>query len=246
MEHGSIIENGVWGGRVALRPIFAPVLSGSRLIVEDYVDFKWHPGMSLKQKQRSISELHSEANQKHKLSRPLEISSKSDDSLGVSLSSFNLKFTTKKNNLTITVETAFKGSKVFENGGPFRDIFFIQPKDAKRDPRLRESGALTGFSFFGEEWDVKPRTAFYDWVYINALRAQPDLASRILNYDYFTDIEFNPDKSVNCQARSAAIFCSLSLRGQLDEKLSSPSAFLTIYEAGIPQPRHVNYHAPLL
>ena len=231
---------------MALRPIFAPSLDGENFILEDYVDFKWHPGMSKKQKQRSIAELHNEANAKHGLSKPLEISSKSEDDLGVALSSFNLTFTTKQRNLTLTVESAFQGSKTFERGGPFRDIFFLSPKDAKRDLRLRESGALTEFNFFGSVWGLKPRTAFYDWLYINALRTHPEFEQRISNYDYFTDIEFNPDKSVNCQARSAAIYCSLAARGLLDEKLTSPAAFITIYERGIPQPRHVNYHAPLL
>lgn len=231
---------------MALRPIFAPVLHGPRLIIEDYVDFKWHPGMSIKQKQRSVAELHMEANHKHALTRPLEISSKSEEEAGVRLSSFNLVFTTKKKNRAIRVECAFQGSKVFERGGPFKDIFFLEPKNAKRDPRLRESGSLIGFSFFGQNWGLKPRTAFYDWIYINALIGNPDLADQILNYDYFTDIEFNPDRSVNCQARSAAIYSSLAQRGLLEARIESPEAFRSIYEEGVPPPRHVNYHASLL
>ena len=216
------------------------------MIIEDYVDFKWHPGMSLKQKQRSIAELHHEANVKHGLGRPLEISSKSDQEIGVKLSSFNLKFTTQVKRTTLTVEAAFQGSKVFERGGPFRDIFALSPKDAKRDPRLRESGALIGFEFYGVKWDLMPRTAFYDWLYINALLKNPTLADDLMSFDYFTDIEFNPDRSVNCQARTAAIFSALKSRGILDKAVFSKESFVEMHRSGVPPPRHVNYHNPLI
>lgn len=231
---------------MAFRPIFAPLSAGTQLIIEDYVDFKWHPGLSLQQKQRSIAELHSEANIKHGIGKPLEISSKSDQDLGVKLSSFNLKFTTQKKKKTLTVEAAFQGSKIFERGGPFRDIFLLSPKEAKREPRLRESGALIGFNFYGVRWDLKPRTAFYDWLYINALLKNRDLSDDLMCFDYFTDIEFNPDRSVNCQARSAAIFSALRARGLLNEAMSGKEAFLEMHTAGVPFPRHVNYHNPLL
>ena len=44
--------------------------------------------------------------------------------------------------------------------------------------------------------------------------------SLIINYDFFTDIEFNHEKSLNCQARSAAIFVSLYQKGLLEECLA--------------------------
>lgn len=44
----------------------------------------------------------------------------------------------------------------------------------------------------------------------------------------FTDIEFNPKKSLNCQARSAAIFVSLERSGLLQQALSSPAHFKEI------------------
>lgn len=224
---------------MANRPIFAPMKTGSQLIIEEFVDFKWHPGMSLKQKQRSIADLHMEASRKFNLAKPLEISSKSDNSVGVALSSFNLKFTTKKG-LVLSVETAFQGSKVFEGGGPFRDLFSKAPKDAKRDPRLRESGNLVRFSFFGSDWPLIPRTAFYDWLYINALNKNPDLAAQAMQFDYFTDIEFNPMKSINCQARSLAIYLSLCQRGILERATSTSAEFLKIYDY-VPAPKSEIY-----
>jgi hypothetical protein len=231
---------------VAKRPIFAPVTEGPIFVLESYVDFTWHSGMSLKQKQRSIDELHNEASAKFSLQRPLEVSSKSDDALGVALSSFNLKFVTMKHRRLLSVEAAFQGSKVFERGGPFRDIFDMGPKDAKRDPRLRESGSLIGFSFYGTDWPLVPRTAFYDWLYINALLKNQSLADAVFNYDYFTDIEFNPERSVNCQARSVALFISLNKRGIIRDIFSDPLAFRSIYADHMPEPLHFNYHNVLI
>jgi hypothetical protein len=202
--------------------------------------------MSLKQKQRSIEALHTEASAKFDLHRPLEISSKSDNPVGVALSSFNLKFVTQRYGRTLTVEAAFQGSKVFEGGGPYRDLFDMNPKDAKRDPRLRDSGSLRSFLFYGSEWPLKPRTAFYDWLYINALLKNQELAEAASEYDYFTDIEFNPERSVNCQARSAALYLSLSRRGLLRDLIDNPDDFRLIYEEHMPEPLHQNYHEVLL
>lgn len=231
---------------MAKRPIFAPLYEGDNFILEEYVEFTWHPGLSLTQKQRSIEELHLGALAKFGLHRPLEISSKSDNPIGVALSSFNLKFTTIRRNITLSVESAFQGSKIFSNGGPYRDIFFLSPKDAKRDERLKNSGSLVGFSFFGNEWPIIPRTAFYDWLYINALNKNPDLYDQVTTYGYFTDIEFNPERSVNCQARSAALYLALRQRGLLDKYIKDPNLFRSMYEDHMPEPLHNNYLDNLL
>ena len=38
----------------------------------------------------------------------------------------------------------------------------------------------------------------------------------ITKYNAFTDVEFNPNKSINCQARAAAIFVGIAKAGLLD------------------------------
>lgn len=223
---------------MARRPIFVPLYDGKGYVLERYVTFDWHAGFAKSQKQKSIRALHEVALKEYGVRKPLEISSKSEDSFGVALSSFNLKFTTMRGR-TLTVEAAFQGSKVFELGGPFRDIFEMAPMDAKRDDRLKSSGALVMFSFFGENWNLEPKTAFYDWLYINALLKNPDLADNITNYDGFTDIEFNPERSINCQARSAALFCALVRANKINFALDSRDNFLSLYKSGISDP-----HAP--
>jgi len=100
---------------MANRPIFLPRKSVVG-VVEKVVDFKWHAGMAPSQKKKSIAELH-QAAALLGYAKVLEISSKSEDPLGIELSAFNLTITTKKHKKRLTVETAFQGSKVFERGG---------------------------------------------------------------------------------------------------------------------------------
>lgn len=54
------------------------------------------------------------------------------------------------------------------------------------------------------------------------------MATQILEYDSFSDIEFNPQKSVNCRAKAAAIYVGLFNSGKLDEALKSKEDFLDI------------------
>ena len=70
---------------------------------------------------------------------------------------------------------------------------------------------------------------FYDYLYINALYQNKKLANEISKYDIFTDIEFNPQKSLNCQAHSVAIFVSLYKKGILDKYINDIKLFETIY-----------------
>ncbi len=212
---------------MATRPIFIPNTHENPKVEEKLLEFKWFAGFAKSQKQKSIAELHKTANQCG-IKKILEISSKSEEELGVKLSAFNLLINTKKNNNTFTVETAFQGSKVFKNGGPFKDLFGMDSLAAKRDIRLKESGSLIAFDFFGEIFPLKPRTFFYDWLYINALVQNKSLSEEILNYEGFSDIEFNPKKSINCQAHSVALYVSLEKTGYLKKALTSSSEFLAI------------------
>ncbi|SFO94377.1 DarT1-associated NADAR antitoxin family protein [Qipengyuania nanhaisediminis] len=230
---------------MARRPIFVPLIDGKRFVREIHVDFQWFPGFAKSQKQKSIRALHAMAREQYQVCNPLEVSSKSEDPMGVALSSFNLKFTTQKGR-TFTVEAAFQGSKVFERGGPFIDIFEMEPKEAKRDERLRNSGRLTKFSFFKEDWPLEPKTAFYDWLYINALLKNPNLARKVTDIDGFTDIEFNPDRSINCQARAVALYCALYHNDKLEEALESPESFRSLYAGRISDPHEPDEVARLI
>jgi len=211
---------------MANRPIYIVNTTIEELVITKSVDFKWFPGMSKSQKQKSIQSLHEAAKKEFTILNILEISSKSEIELGVSLSAFNLMVKTEKREFS--VETAFQSSKKFERGGPYVDLLKGTSREAKKDDRLKQSGDLVEFIFFDKRFDLTPRTFFYDWLYINALNQNQELANQLEAYTAFTDIEFNPKKSINCQACSAALYKSLKLQNLLDEALKSPDNFLNI------------------
>lgn len=213
---------------MARRPVFISESTGSAFVRVMPVEFVWHAGMALSRKQMSIRSLHEAANKAFSSARVLEVSRMSQEPLGEQLSAFNLKFHTRERHREIAVECAFQGSKVFERGGPYLDLLGAKPVDAKRDSRLQCSGKLTGFDFFGQKWPLEPQTAFYDWIYMNALHRRPALAEAVMAYDVFTDIAFNPEKSINCQASAVALYVSLRRRGKLERALSSRETYMAM------------------
>ena len=126
---------------MARRPVFTPL--GTRPHVREVsTEFTLHPGLSLKQEQRSLDSLHRSFLSAHPGARMLEVSGGSPLVLGVELSVFRLE----------------------------------------------------------------PRTFFYDWLYVSALAGRPELVNELEHRAAFTDIEFNPKRSINCQAHSVALF----------------------------------------
>ena len=207
---------------MAKRPIFVANLEGNCYFKEIEIEFTWGGNKNLKDHQKSIESLHSNFRSKTKGKYEiLEVSTKSKIELGKNLSAFNLHFYTK-NNHKFTVESLFQGSKVFEKGGPYHDIYFNSSLDAKKDERLKNSGAITGFKYFDRIFENNPVTFFYDWLYINTLCLNKELLNSILIYDAFSDIEFNPKRSVNCQAKALALLKSIIERGELEEILKNP------------------------
>jgi hypothetical protein len=207
---------------MAERPVFVPALEGSCLVYEVSIQFAWNPGMAPSQKKKNVAALHAAAAKRH-LEPLLEVSSKSEREIGQKLSAFNLKFNV--NGHGVPFECVYQGSKVFERGGPFVDLFWVDSRHAKRDPRLQTSGRLIGFQFDGEDYPLSPATLFYDWLYINAIYPHRDWLERLAQCAGFTDIEFNPQRSLNCQARSCATFVALQQRGVLDDAMESFSTF---------------------
>ena len=146
------------------------------------------------------------------------------------MSAFNLMVKNEKGEDLFSVEAAFQSSKVFEKGGPYTDLLYVSSKEAKKDKRLKTSGSIIGFNFQGEEFKSRPKTFFYNWLYINALNSNEELAEAIMNFDAFTDIEFNPQKSLNCQAEAVALFVSLKKNNLLQKVLKNKDDFMqTVY-----------------
>lgn len=212
---------------MAIRPLFVAQNEGPAFVRTFPIMFSWHPGLAESQRKKSLAEFHTAARIAHPDLRLMEVSRYAQTSAGVALSAFNLTFITRGKAREISVECAFQASKVFVGGGPFTDLLDVTPLEAKRDPRLTSSGRLIGFQFFGQDWPIEPQTAFYDWLYLNALCKRPDLANFVVEHDAFTDIAFNPEKSINCQAGAAALFVALTRREILTQALTTPEAFLS-------------------
>lgn len=212
---------------MAERPVFVPVEKGSRLVHEIPIAFTWHPGMAPSQKKKNVAALHEIAATKG-LTPLLEISSKSDDEVGQRLSAFSLSI--EINGKKTKIESAYQGSKVFEYGGPYYDLYLADSRAAKKDTRLRESGRLIGFRFREHDYPLSPTTAFYDWLYINALYPHREWLKRLHTCVGFTDIEFNPERSLNCQARSFATFIALEKRGLLEKTVQSFDFFRNLLQ----------------
>ncbi|KFX64556.1 DarT1-associated NADAR antitoxin family protein [Paraburkholderia fungorum] len=226
---------------MAERPIFTPSLSGPLLVSTHHVEFQWSPGMAKSQAQKCIDSLHEQAKKQLHVDSILEISSKSRDDDGIRLSAFNLMIKTVRYEREFSLECAYQASKVFERGGPFKDLLKVKSIDAKRDPRLNQHGRLIKFQFFGIDWPLEPRTAFYDWLYINALHKKPELAEVVLTYHAFSDIAFNPERSINCQAYAAALYVSLHARGLLtDRVLRDRDEYLKVINTGAISNAHEN------
>lgn len=211
------------------RMFFVPDTSSNNFYQERFVNFKFYTGFAITQKQKSIQSMHEAIKQMNQDYLPLEISTKSNSSLGQALSAFNLKGFCQTTRQYYSVENIFQSSKVFENGTQYKDLLGASPWEAKKDERLRSSGRIVKFIWENEEWPTDPRTMFYDWVYIHALANNKELVHDLDSYTAFTDIEFNHEKSINCQARAVAIFCSLYRRGVLESYLSDKELFCTIY-----------------
>lgn len=198
------------------------------------VEFDWFPGFALSQKRKSQISLHKNYQSKYPKDKVLEISSASLYSLGAALSAMNL---TKKTNLGLTsVESAFQSSRIYGNGngeiGPFPEYLFLPGRDCKRLVKKASKGQISykyrfdDMIFFAPEYHI---SLFYDYLYLNALSEKENLAvaQALLDQGYtaFTDLA---TLSLNCQARSAAIYVALVRNGLID-KVRNYDSYLDLF-----------------
>ena len=222
---------------MAKRPIFIPNFNEFPYVDEIDIEFKWYSGFAKSQMQKSIVSLHESAEKLNKIYPILEISGKSASDLGYKLSAFNLPLELP-NGQKMSVECAYQGSKVFENGGPYHELYLVSSRAAKTDDRLRNSGELTAFNFCGEDFPIEPKTAFYDWLYMTALcQKKTDIVKELEAFQGFSDIVFNPNRSLNCQARAAALFVALSKNELINEQiLQDKDRYLALITGKAPLP----------
>ncbi|WP_299184964.1 hypothetical protein [uncultured Psychrobacter sp.] len=210
------------------KPVFMPRVNSDNLVKTDMVRFERHVGFASRQKKKSINDMHQVIRKKYGFNHVLELSSKSGNKLSFLLSPLSLKLTDEHNGAQHSIENIFQASKVFEHGGPYTDLLTVPPRQAKKDERLQTSGELIGYNDFGMEWHLEPLTAFYDWLYVNALKQNVQLHDEVMQYQAFTDLEFNPKKSIHCPAYSLAMFVALNKRDLLDN-VEDPGTFYDLH-----------------
>ncbi|MGO7180473.1 hypothetical protein ACCT14_04825 [Rhizobium brockwellii] len=207
---------------MAVRPVFYPSNSG-QLFGRTDITIPWHGGFSVTQKQKNVRELH-DAARRNGFKNVLEVSSKSETEIGRRLSAFSLIL--KIEGEEIPFECAYQGSKVFQDGGPYQDLYKKTPIEAKKDIRIKTSGRIISFKLFNKSFPISPPNVFYDWIYVSILANHESyLRDRLSQFDGFTDIEFNPEKSINCQARAVAITMALIRDNELQETMSTFDKF---------------------
>lgn len=187
--------------------------------------FKWYSGFAKSQLQKSIAALHEYFLKDFPGKRILEVSSASTDSIAQAVSAMNLQVMTSHGKYT--VEQLFQAGKVFKNAGSQEKLVNLSPQQAKKSNKMTNAhDELVGFEMFGATFPLEPKTYFYNWIYLKALHQHPDLAKKIAEYDAFTDIFFNNQKAVNCQAQACSIYVSLLRKGILEETLANRESFL--------------------
>jgi hypothetical protein len=94
---------------------------------------------------------------------------------------------------------------------------------------LRESGEMVKFTFNQKDFLLEPKSLFYDWLYLNVLFSERNLVLREVffeeHFDAFSDIEFNPQKSFSCQARTLALCVSLYENESVQDFIRDPIGF---------------------
>ena len=196
---------------------------------EIHVTIDWFGGFALSQKRKCQISLHQNFLTAYPEEKVLEISSASLMSLGSRLSAMVLSKRTQAG--ITTVESAFQSSRIYQDGartiGPFPEYLFLPGKECKKLVKEASCGLHSyRYQFDGISFNAPAHhiSQFYDYLYLNALLEPENEAvkDQLLREGYtaFTDLA---TKSLNCQARSAAIFVGLQKSGLIDEVRQYPS-----------------------
>lgn len=207
---------------MAIRKVF--YIKNNKIASNAY-DIKWNGGFSLSQKSKNIDELHYLISSEFNVPKDsiLEVSTKSSIEVGKILSSFNLKL--EVNGVNYPLENVYQSSKVFRSTLgviQYNEVLKTTPSKAKEVLKQQDHKTLIGYKFMDKDFPLNPPFMFYDWIYIRAVSQVLNIGDIVLRYHYYTDIEFNPTRSVNCQARSLVLYKWLIINDKLKDYLANP------------------------
>lgn len=206
-------------------------ISTSKGVEGRVYNFEWFMGLAISQLRKSIRSLHSEI-RKSGIHNVLEVSRKSEDEIGNKLSAFNLLV--EINGIKSSVESLYHSSKVFDGDIKFEECIDMTPGDSRKfiHEVIKKDGlTLSGFEFNGLKFILSTKSMCYDYIYILGLVQNKEVGNELIKYDCFTDIVFNQNKSVACQARTCAMYKYLRENNLLDKYLNNPFSFDYLYKA---------------
>lgn len=215
------------------RPLFLPHLPGQAEhpgVKQMDIAFQWVPGLAKTQQAKCLSSLQAAIRQSGAAKNPLEVSTRSNDPIGQALSAYRLELPDRA-----TVELHYQAAKIYPYEGPHPEWFKLSPEALRSEVKAFKARIqktpLQGFQDGINEspWQLTPPHAFYDWLYLSALRHNPAYAKHLLRHDGFTDLAFNPTRSFNSQAYAAALYASFHAFGCLEEALASRENFLKLH-----------------
>ena len=201
---------------------------------EIHVNIDWFGGFALSQKRKCQIGLHQNFLAAFPDAKILEISSISLVSLGAKLSAMSLS---KRTNQGITtVESAFQSSRIYSDDthsiGPFPEYLFLPGKECKKLVKQASEGIHSYQYAFDDRIFYAPAhhiSLFYDFLYLNALLEPENQEVKDLllsgGYTAFTDLATS---SLNCQARSAAIFVGL-IKAERIHEVKEYSSYLKLF-----------------
>ena len=179
---------------------------------EQLVVFEWTPGTSISSKKLNLVAFHRAIQGALPGFRHLEVSSYSGISEGVKLSAFNLALLDERGT-RVAVEVAYQSAKRFLVSGSTIAIPAVTNSlEAKRESQhLSRIGDFVGFRYGGMDLGIEQSTLVFDLIYLDALRQNPVLLAKSVEFDVFSDFAFNKNKlgfvkgkSMATQARSLA------------------------------------------
>lgn len=167
------------------------------------IDFEWFGGFADVRKKMCINSLHNAILERHPDAKILEISSASEQDIGVKLSAMNLTYKDRELEEPVELEKVYQSSKILKEYGPLTEILEIDdPKSAKvKTKELLKKYELEGFERGYSKTD--DARLFYGGLYLKSL-LQNDLVDAVKNLEYnvFTDIFHQTGHA--CQAEVVA------------------------------------------
>lgn len=225
---------------MAIRGVFVP--KDTYPYVEEVpVEFDWFGGFAVAQKQRCATSLHLTFLARNTGAKPIEISGASGYSLGQKLSAMNLRKWSRTANSYVCLESAFQSSRIYVTSdnnriGPLTQYLKSDGKVAKSAVKKASQGIICSeYLFDGMRFPVPDFhiSLFYDYLYLNALLedANRDVALQLLTggFNAFSDLA---TKALNTQARSCALFVSLSRLGLID-RVRDYNAFMELFRVDL-------------